>query len=374
MLTLAWLIGAGFLGPVITALSKNLVPVALGELIIGVVLGQSGANVVPIHWQSLQLISSIGFALMMMTVGSHINLPNLANRKVLPKAISFLALVVLASLPATLVIAKVTHFHHIMLLMLLTASSSAAVILPSLNLPKNLSPMLSAYIAQVSLSDFLALLLLPIALASGGASRRLIGSGLVAAMALALYLFLHWLDRSGRHAKIANTSKLEHLGLELRFSMLILLVITGIAIKYNVSPMVAGFAIGLVLGAVGLPRRLGKQLFAVSEGFFTPIFFVVLGAELDIKAALTQSRLMEMAVLIFFANLIAHMATRLVNQPLALGITASAQLGVPVAAVTMGQASGAITAGQGGAIMLAALLSILATIIAARKVNAANSY
>ena len=41
---------------------------------------------------------------------------------------------------------------------------------------------------------------------------------------------------------------------------------------------------GLGVSLVGEPRRLARQLFAVTEGFFGPVFFVWLGTSLDLRA------------------------------------------------------------------------------------------
>src|SRR4029450_4646726 len=43
------------------------------------------------------------------------------------------------------------------------------------------------------------------------------------------------------------------------------------------------FSFGLAVAAVGEPRRLAHQLFALSEGFLGPLFFVWLGASLDLR-------------------------------------------------------------------------------------------
>ena len=42
----------------------------------------------------------------------------------------------------------------------------------------------------------------------------------------------------------------------------------------HVSIMLAGFSFGLAVAGVGEPRRLARQLFAVTEGFLGPLFFV----------------------------------------------------------------------------------------------------
>ncbi|MBI3690363.1 MAG: cation:proton antiporter, partial [Mycolicibacterium aromaticivorans] len=59
------------------------------------------------------------------------------------------------------------------------------------------------------------------------------------------------------------------------------------------------------------------------------------------------------------------------GQPLALAALAAAQLGVPVAAATLGTQNGLLTAGEPSALMLGALLTIgvtsIASVIAARR-------
>jgi Kef-type K+ transport system membrane component KefB len=37
------------------------------------------------------------------------------------------------------------------------------------------------------------------------------------------------------------------------------------------------------VAAVSQPRRLARQLLAVTDGFFAPLFFVWLGASLDLR-------------------------------------------------------------------------------------------
>jgi Kef-type K+ transport system membrane component KefB len=57
-------------------------------------------------------------------------------------------------------------------------------------------------------------------------------------------------------------------------------VLCALAVFTHVSIMLAGFALGLVISAIGEPRRLARQLFGITEGFFSPLFFVWLGASL----------------------------------------------------------------------------------------------
>jgi hypothetical protein len=62
---------------------------------------------------------------------------------------------------------------------------------------------------------------------------------------------------------------------------------------------------------------------------------------------------------------VVHAAARLLGQPLPLALLAGAQLGVPVAAVTIGESARVLRPGEGGAILAAALAAVAITSVAA---------
>ncbi|MEB0292715.1 cation:proton antiporter, partial [Cryobacterium sp. 10C2] len=66
---------------------------------------------------------------------------------------------------------------------------------------------------------------------------------------------------------------------------------SALAVFGHVSIMLAGFSFGLVVAAIGEPRRLARQLFALADGFFGPLFFVWLGASLNLGDLLTHPQM-----------------------------------------------------------------------------------
>lgn len=50
----------------------------------------------------------------------------------------------------------------------------------------------------------------------------------------------------------------------------------------DVSIMLAGFGLGLVIVIVGESRQLARRLFGITEGFFSPLLFAWLGASLQV--------------------------------------------------------------------------------------------
>ena len=89
--------------------------------------------------------------------------------------------------------------------------------------------------------------------------------------------------------------------------------------------MLAGFVAGLVLTAQGKARRLARQLFAVTDGFLAPVFFVWLGVSLDLRALVDQPRMIALAALLAVGTVVVHAAAWFVGQPLPLAVLAGVQ-------------------------------------------------
>jgi Kef-type K+ transport system membrane component KefB len=139
--------------------------------------------------------------------------------------------------------------------------------------------------------------------------------------------------------------------------------------------LLGGFAIGLVVAAIGGPKRLSTQVRGIAEGFFVPLFFVVLGARLDVRALVGHPDLLLVAGLLIVLNVAIHAVAALVTrQPAAAGLIATAQLGVPAAVVQIGLQEHVITPALGAAVTTAALATLalcaLGTDLLARRADA----
>jgi len=192
------------------------------------------------------------------------------------------------------------------------------------------------------------------ALARDDAFHIALGSLAVAGLALALLLAGRAVAGHPQVARIRKLSRRYEWALDLRISLLLLATLAYLAERLSTSILIAGFATGLVVAAIGEPRRLTRQVRGIAHGFFIPLFFVTLGARLDVRGLDVR-----LAVVLAVAAAAIHLAVAgALREPLAAGLTATATLGVPAAVVELGLANGRIDAGQGAAIVAAALASI----------------
>jgi Kef-type K+ transport system membrane component KefB len=270
-------------------------------------------------------------------------------RGALPKAL--LRAVVVGAVAAGLGLALAAAFNtgHAVLYAVLMASSSAALALPIIDSLSLKGPPVLSVTAQIAVADAACIVLLPLAIAPQRVLTAALGALAVAACAALVFVLLRAADRSGLRKRLHKYSEKHR---------------SALAVATHVSIMLAGFALGLVFSAIGEPRRLARQLFGITEGFFGPLFFVWLGASLQVRELADHPEFAVLGVGLGVGAVLAHCAGRLLGQPLTLAALAAAQLGVPVAAAALGIGENLLAPGEPSALILGALVTIVVASIA----------
>jgi Kef-type K+ transport system membrane component KefB len=359
LLGLAGIIAVSLIGPLLAAPRRYAAPIVVGELAIGVVLGTTGLRVIHPNDPILSFLAQAGFGLVMLIAGSHVPIGNRALHKAAGRGLLLVIGTGIVAVPVAAALSSLAHTHHTALYAVLLSSSSAAVIMPIIDGEGLTGDRVLTLMAQVAIADTACIIALPLAADPSKAGRAAVGAVIVLAVAGLFYLILRELADRDLITKLQKVSIRHSFGLEMRVSLAALFALAGLAVNVHVSVMLAGFAFGLALSAIGTPRRLAGQLFAVTEGFLGPIFFIWLGASVDLRALAHHPRLVVLALGLAVATSAIHALARLAGQPLPLAVLATAQLGVPVAAAALGAQSGLLQPGEGGAILGAAVLTLI---------------
>jgi Kef-type K+ transport system membrane component KefB len=361
--TLALLTAVGFAGPLLASLPRLRIPVIIGELIAGLVVGKTGFGVIDVANPTFQLFANIGFALVMFVVGTHVPVRGHEMRSAVPLALARALLGGAVAVALGVGLAAQFGTGHAALYAVLMASSSAALALPVIDSLRLQGPQVLSATAQIAIADAACIVLLPLVIDVRRAPTAALGALAVAGCAAVLFVLLRAVDRRGWRQRVHVYSEKHRFALELRTSLIVLFALAALAVGTHVSIMLAGFAVGLVIAAVGEPRRLARQLFGITEGFFSPLFFVWLGASLQVRELGSHPKLILLGVGGLGA-VVAHGAGSLLGQPLTLAVLSAAQLGVPVAAATIGTEEHLFLTGEASALMFGALLTIACTSIA----------
>jgi Kef-type K+ transport system membrane component KefB len=330
-----------------------------------VLLGGTGLGWIDAGDPAIAFLSEVGFAMLMFVVGTRLPLrdPGL-RRSMRPAALAALLTLALA-VPAGFALAVVGPDQPLVLAVVV-ATSSAAVALPILQGGTDGAggAAVTFAVGWITLTDIGTVLAVPLVLAVGGLGGVLVGAGLVLLVGGAAFLPLRWLRRTDRVHALRRQSKHRGWALDLRVGLAGLFGLAALATAVGSSILLAGFTAGAVLAATGEPRRLAQQLVGVAEGFLVPLFFVTLGARLEFGALFGSGKALALFIGLVVAATTVHVLVAVVlHRPVAIGLLATAGLGVPSAVVSIGLANGLLDAGQAAAIVCAVLATIVVSAV-----------
>lgn len=366
-LSLALIAVVSLAGPLLALSARWRLPVMMGELLAGIVIGRSGLGLVDPSDPTFTLLANVGFALMMFVAGTHVPVRDPRIRSALGKGASRATAAAAAAAAVGTGIGLLFGTGHAPLYVVLLASSSAALVLPIIDSLRLGGPDVVAMTAQVAIADTACIVALPILVDPPHAGRAALGVLTVTGCAVVLYLGLRWLEDRGIRGRVHRLSEERKFALELRIQLAVLFALAAVATFSNVSVMLAGFSFGLVMAAVGEPRRLARQLFALSDGFLAPLFFVWLGASLTLKDLAGHPDMIALGLVLGAGTLLTHAGLAFLGLPLPLGVLSAAQLGVPVAAASIGTQLQVLLPGEAAALLVGALVTIAASAVAGSR-------
>jgi Kef-type K+ transport system membrane component KefB len=357
--TLALFVLAGLAGPVLGLSRRWFVPVVAGEILGGVLFGPHVIGAIDPKVPTVAFLAEIGFAMLMLSVGMHLPLRDSRLLGSLRTGALLAGAVTLLAIPAGILTASLLGDSHGAVYALVLASCSAAVLLPALQEAGVGGPRALAVMAQVTIADVITIVAIPIVLQPSRTWHALLGTGLVAGGAVLLLLLARAADRADWAQGLRKRSKERHWALDLRLSLLILFGLAWLAQRGGTSILIAGFGAGVIVAILGGPKRLSTQVRGIAEGFFVPLFFVVLGATLDVGALFSDPSNLALALALTGLNvLIRFLATRLLRTPAVGALAAAAQLGAPAAVASLGLSAHVLSDATATAIVAAALLSL----------------
>ncbi len=362
--SLLLIIVAGLVGPLLAAGKRPLIPAVIGELIAGICIGRTGLGWLDTTTPANALLYSLGFAMLMLVAGSHVDLgaPGL-RAGIRPGVIAFLV-VALLSLPIGLAIgAALEPKAPAFLFAVVLAGSSAAVAFPILEERSLIGPGVGLLLVWIPLADAITVLVMPLTLIGAAKIPEALGGDfLIVACTVGALVVGRRVGRSPTALTLRDRSQTRGWALQLRVTLLILVVLSLIASRTGGSTLLAGFGAGLILARLREPTRLEVQLSGIAEGFFVPAFFVLIGAQLDLRSLAGDPSALLLAFVMAISVLAIYLAASRVVAPApwnGFGLAAAAQLGLPAAAASLGLTAGTLSPAVAAALVLAGCLTVL---------------
>jgi CPA2 family monovalent cation:H+ antiporter-2 len=342
------------------------IPTAIAEIIVGILLGKTGFNLIQTT-NHLTFLSSLGVIILIFLSGMEIDFDLFKKKSAEPSAEksplvlalgAFLGILVGAVMLAILL--KYTGlFSDILLAVILFSTIALGVVIAALKEKELLSkPLGQAILLTAVLGEVVPLLSLSIyASINGGHANRIWLILLIFLTAIVLlfrfrgvYKFFDQIDKT--------TTQLD-----VRLAFFIVFALVTVAESVGAENILGAFLAGIVMKLLRPKESTEEKLTSIGYGFFIPIFFIMTGAKLDLRTLLTNPQALMLIPLLFAGFVLAKALTFFIfkqqfktNNALAASFLSATTVTLVLPTLQVARDLNKITEQQSGAFTLAAVL------------------
>ncbi len=375
-----------FLVPIfLSRISRLGIPIVVGEILIGILVGRSGLGWVNQHDPLLDLLSEFGFVFLMFLSGmeidfSAIGLPRAGDGNgekkrrwgPLPLGSIVFAATLALSVMISFVIFRLGLIRDPWMMALILSTTSLGVVVPVLK-ERGLSGGRYGQTLLVSalVADFVTMLLITVVVAalSRGLTLDIL---LISVLFLAFFVFYRFgkvfFNQIPSVRKLMDELSHATAQIKVRAAFTLMLGFVVLSEVLGTEIILGAFLAGAVIALLKTKRdvELVHQLEAVGFGFFIPIFFIMVGVDFNLRALLASSEALLLVPLLLIAAVLVKILPALFfrlsfgwREALGAGALLSARLSLIIAASAIGVRLNVISESVNSAIILVAILSVI---------------
>jgi len=360
------------------------IPVVVGEIFAGIIIGKSGLNIIQPD-PTLDFLSTFGFTYLMFLSGLEIDFDSISastykskdswwrSPAVLGSAVFVLTLI--SSLMFSYILFTFGLKIHIFLMALILSTTSLGVVVPILKESGIASSRWGQSILFSALiADFITMLLITalVTFITPGASHDVL---LVIVLFVAFYI-LYRVVKFITHKKLLEGIAGEMAQIQIRGAFALILVFIVLSHQLGVEIILGAFLAGALISMITHRGSiLHEKLEAIGYGFFVPIFFVMVGVQFDLPALLKGDVSLAIIVLLlagaYFVKFVPALIFKIQyswKEVFAAGALLSSRLSLIIAASAIGLKIGVIDNATNSAIILVAIITVSISPILFRKI------
>jgi Kef-type K+ transport system membrane component KefB/Trk K+ transport system NAD-binding subunit len=357
------------------------VPTVVGEIVAGIVIGQSGLNLIGEDpW--LALLSTLGFSYLMFLSGLEIDFGVMLGqdgqiasamrerlRSPVVLALASFALALGAAFGLALGLLAAGLVRNAVLMALILSTTSLGLVVPTLKERRELGTRYGQELLLAALlADFATMLLVSIYVifnTSGLTLDMLVVLVLLGAFFTAYRLMLALRRHPPLEARFKQlASATGHI--QTRGAFAVGLAFIALAEQLGIEVILGAFLGGALISLLSERKEsaLREHLDALGYGFFIPIFFVMVGVRFDLAALLSSSQTLLLTPLLivtaYLIKLVSALIFRLAHDwrhTLGAGMLLSSRLSLIIAVAAIGLDLEAISPAVHSAIILLAIVT-----------------
>ncbi|HDB2605846.1 monovalent cation:proton antiporter family protein [Staphylococcus aureus] len=376
-LSLVIVVLAAFLTPIIVnRLNINFLPVVVAEILMGIVIGNSFLNIVE-RDSILNILSTLGFIFLMFLSGLEIDFKAFKKDKRarqgqnddessipghLNLALTVFAFIMIISILLAYVFKWLGLVDDVLLMVIIISTISLGVVVPTLKEMNIMRTTIGQFILLVAvLADLVTMILLTVYGAingQGGSTMWLIGI-LVVFTAISYILGVQFKRMSFLQKLMDGTTQI---GIRAVFALIILLV--ALAEGVGAENILGAFLAGVVVSLLNPDEEMVEKLDSFGYGFFIPIFFIMVGVDLNIPSLIKEPKLLIIIPILIVAFIISKLIPVMfirrwfdMKTTIASAFLLTSTLSLVIAAAKISERLNAISAETSGILILSAVIT-----------------
>ncbi|MFC7784682.1 MULTISPECIES: monovalent cation:proton antiporter family protein [unclassified Rossellomorea] len=375
-----------FLTPILLHRFKlNFIPVVIAEIIMGLIIGKSGFNIV--HQDMwLETLSTLGFIFLMFLSGLEIDFTafsggkkkkeRLPNGKEEPNRLKVATIIFIGiffvSLGLSYLFVLFGLINNAFLMTLIISTISLGVVVPTLKEAHIMKSAIGQIILLVAvIADLVTMILLAVFVSLYGEGHGNMWLLLILFGVGVLLYFLAKRLKNNSFIKSLSTGTVQ-IGTRAVFTLIILLV--AVSETVGAENILGAFLAGVLVSLLAPNQEMVHKLDSFGYGFLIPIFFVMVGVELDLGSLLSDKKMLLLIPLLLLAFLVSKVIPVYLlkywydtKTTIASAFLLTSTLSLVIAAAKIAERIEIITPQMSGTLILVAVITCIITPIFFKK-------
>ncbi|MHB7918910.1 monovalent cation:proton antiporter family protein [Staphylococcus hominis] len=368
---------AAFLTPIIVnRLNVTFLPVVVAEILMGIIIGNSFLGLVHKD-EMLNILSTLGFIFLMFLSGLEIDFSAFKkdtrkrqginkNEKNLPShlqlALTIFSLIMVLSIILAFAFKWLGFVDDVLLMVIIISTISLGVVVPTLKEMNIMRTTIGQFILLVAvLADLFTMVLLTI---YGGINGEGGGSIWLSAILIVFTAIFYLLGSVFKRLNFMQRlmGGTTQIGIRAIFALIILLVALaeGVGAEY----ILGAFLAGVVVSLLKPDEEIIHTLDSFGYGFFIPIFFIMVGVDLDIPSLIKEPSLLIIIPILILSFIVSKLIPVLfirrwfdTKTTIASAFLLTSTLSLVIAAAKIAEELKAITSEMSGILILSAIIT-----------------
>ncbi|WP_053220344.1 monovalent cation:proton antiporter family protein [Virgibacillus senegalensis] len=371
---------AAFFTPILMhRLRLKAIPVVVAEIIVGLIIGHSGFNIVDDStW--LETLSTLGFIFLMFLSGLEIDFSIFAKKgrnkrnsnqiNNQPSAVWVATMVFLAILVLSLLLSYLFvlggFIDNMFLMTLIISTISLGVVVPTLKEAQAMKTTVGQTILLIAvIADLVTMILLAVFVSFYGEES---GNMWLLLILFGAGVLLYFVGKRFRNQTFLETMSKGTIQIGTRAVFTLIIFLVALSETVGAENILGAFLAGSLVSLLSPNQDLVQKLDSFGYGFLIPIFFVMVGVEMDLWSLFSNPKVLALIPLLFVALLVSKLVPVLIMKKwydwrtvISSGMILTTTLSLVIAAATIGERMGIIDDQMEGALILVAVLTCLVT-------------